>query len=46
MHAIPNLDEPLFLTKFLGEFKVQSTNAAKYMVLNMLTMLISKLNNG
>jgi hypothetical protein len=48
MHAIPNVDKPMSLTKFLGEFKAMFNQLLHQnnMVLNMLTMLISKLNNG
>jgi hypothetical protein len=48
MHAIPNVDEHMSPTKFLGEFKVMFNQLIQQnnMVLNMLTMLINKLNNG
>jgi len=40
MHAFPNVDEPMSLTKFLGEFKVMFSQLIQQnnMVLNVLTM--------
>ena len=48
MHTIPNADEPLSLTKFLGECKIMFNQPIQQnnMVLNTLTVLISKLHNG
>jgi len=44
----PNVDEPMSLPTFLSEFKAmfQQLIQQNTMVLNMLTMLINKMNNG
>jgi hypothetical protein len=47
-NAVTNEEEPMSLPNFLGEFKAMFNQLIQQnnMVLNMLTMLISKLNNG
>jgi len=46
-NAVTNEEEPMSLTKLLGEFKAMLTFIQQNnVVLKMLTMLISKLNNG
>jgi len=46
--AIPNAEEPTSLTQFLGELKAMFNQLIQQnsMVLNMLTMLLNKLNIG
>ena len=48
MPATPNVEEPMSVTQFLGEFKVMFNQLIQQnsMVLNMLTMLLNKLNIG